>query len=223
MVRKRSRPRFVRIIPPRGYSQRKKKRFYTDEEGRKRPITERKKPLTPPILHKYYYNRLMFREKSSISQREYTKNDWEEGVSKAVGIEKAEEEMIYVINDDENRRGVVKTYKWSHDGPFDKFDYEPVIYFYEKNVSRPSHAISFSHYGYVYHKNLISWNRNDFSPRFPNEFHTPVLKAEKIKIIDGVLSRGAYACAVASLYTRHQKVVETSNVKNGIPPDSVRI
>jgi hypothetical protein len=165
----------------------------------------------------------MFKEKSKVSQREYTKNDWEKGISKAVGIEKAEEEMIYVINDDENCRVVVKTYKWSHDGPFDKVDYEPVIYFYEKNVSRPSHAISFSHYGYVYHKNLISWNRNDFSPRFPNEFHTPVLKAEKIKINDGVLSRGAYAYAVASLYTRHQKAVETSNVKNGIPPDSVRI
>jgi hypothetical protein len=81
--------------------------FYTDEEGRKRPITERKKSLMPPILYKYYYNRLMFKEKSKVSQSEYTKNDWEKGISKAVGIEKAEEEMIYVINDDENRRVVV--------------------------------------------------------------------------------------------------------------------
>jgi len=92
-------------------------------------------------------------------------------------------------------------------------------------VSEPAHAISFSHYGYVYHKNLRPWNGEDYSPRFPNEFHTPVLLSEKVKINDGSLSKGAYACAKAALYLRDQENVEPSNanVKRGLPPSSTKI
>jgi len=158
------------------------------------------------------------------SRKRYIENGRTRPISKAVGVEKAEEEFRHIVIDDENYvRVEVRTYKWSHDGPWDKVDYEPVFWFYEKGSNRPSHAISFSHYGHVYHVNLRSWNRNDFSARFPNEFHTPVLRADRIEIVNGALSRGAYAYAVASLHARQQRPAETSQVQDGLPPNSVEI
>ena len=154
----------------------------------------------------------------------YLRNGRKRAISKAVGVEKAEEELIHNVTDDENYvRVVVKTYKWSHDGPWNKDDYEPVIWLYDKGSNKPSHAVSFAHYGQVFHQHLESWNRNDFSPRFPNEFHTPVLKAKEVRIVDGALSRGAYAYAKASLYTRQQEPVESSEVREGLPPASAEI
>ena len=145
-------------------------------------------------------------------------------ISHAQGVEKAEEVRNYAVPDNAgNVRVRIKTYKWSHDGPFPKDDYEPIVYFYKGGENRPKHAISFSHYGYVYHKNLKSWNTHDYSARFPNEFHTPVLKAEKIKIKNGSLSKGAYACAVASLLLRPQSKAEPSNAVKGLPPNSIEI
>jgi hypothetical protein len=70
---------------------------------------------------------------------------------------------------------------------------------------------------------LKSWNTHDYSARFPNEFHTPVLKAEKIKIKNGALSKGAYACAVASFFLRSQSKAEPSNTVKGMPPNSIKI
>ena len=158
------------------------------------------------------------------SRRRYVKNGWKRAISKAVGVERAEEELIRKVTDDENHvRVVVKTYKWSHDGSWIKDDYEPVIWFYERGSKRPSHAISFSHYGKVLHRHLESWNANDFSPRFPNEFHTPILKAREVRIVDGALSRGAYAYAKASLYTRKQESAESSKIREGLPPASAEI
>jgi len=145
-------------------------------------------------------------------------------ISRAQGIEKAEEVREREINDS-HVRIKVRTYKWSHDGPFPKEDYEPVIYFYNKLENKPKHAISFSHYGYAYHKNIRPWNGDEYSPRFPNEFHTPILLAEKVEIKDGSLSKGAYACAKAALYLREQKIIEPTmaNVKKGLPPSSAEV
>lgn len=151
--------------------------------------------------------------------------EYESYISGAKGLEPAGQVLRKVYrNGQRNIRIVVRTYRWSNDGPFDKEDYEPIIYFYENNKGRPKHAITFSHYGCVYHKNLLPWDGEDYSPRFPNSFHTPLLKAEKVDIKDGVLSWGAYAATrVTSL--REQTSVEPvpSDCETGLPPDSVEI
>lgn len=158
------------------------------------------------------------------SKGRYKKNGAKRFVSKAKGVEKAEDVRTYEVSDEEGYVRIrVRTYKWSHDGPFSKDDYEPIIYFYEKGENKPKYAIAFSHYGYVYYKNIKSWNSNDYSARFPNEFHTPIQKAEKIKIEDGTLSKGAYACAKAALHLGKQESAEPANETKGLPPKTAEI
>jgi len=158
------------------------------------------------------------------SRGRYRENGISKYISGARGIEKAEEVRTFPVSDEEgNICAVVKTYKWSHDGPFQKEDYEPVIYFYEKGEQKPKHAIAFSHYGHVYYKNLKSWNSHDYSPRFPNQFHTPILNADKVEIKNGLLSKGAYACAKAALYMAEQRKVEPTKKMIRPPPKSAEI
>lgn len=139
----------------------------------------------------------------------------------AQGVEDAEEVFKGIFA---NGRIIVRTYFWSHDGFLPKKDYEPIIYFFENSKNKPKHAITFSHYGKVYHKGLKSWNQGDYSPRFPNEFHTPVLLSDEVEIKNGHLSKGAYACAKASLFLRNQKYIENnSKIKSGLSPPFIKV
>ena len=146
--------------------------------------------------------------------------------SLAQGIEPPQRVLrkIYKDNDGDIIM-IIKTYKWSHDGPFQREDNEPIVYLYEKGNNIPKHAISFSHYGYVYHRNLKPWNHDDFSPKFPNSFHTPILRAEEVEIDDGILSKSAYAAARATYALRKQTLIEPpyKEIRDGLPPNSARI
>lgn len=166
---------------------------------------------------------IVARDQRKRIEAERTLNRCKPYISSAKGLETAEEMLtaLHVVGD---VKMVVQTHKWSHDGPFEKQDYEPIIYFYEEDENLPKHAISFSHYGYVYHRNLIPWEDEDYSPRFPNSFHTPVLKAERTEIRNGILSRGAYAAAKMGLIRKQLDVApDSSKRRNGLPPSSIEI
>lgn len=145
-------------------------------------------------------------------------------VNRARGVEPADMVKTRDVTDDNGKlRLRVKTYVWPHDGPFNKMDYEPVMYFYNTEEDNPANAIAFSHYGLVYYKGLQPWDDSDYSPRFPNTFHTPVLKAQKIEIKDGILSRGALAAAQLGLL-RNQVDVESHTIhEGGLPPQKAEI
>lgn len=166
---------------------------------------------------------IVARDERKKNEAERTLRRCELHISGAKGLEAAEE-VLSEIDDLGDVKMVVQTYRWSHDGPFGKQDYEPIIYFYERNEDLPKHAISFSHYGHVYHKNLIPWEDEDYSPRFPNSFHTPVLKAERTEIRNGILSHGAYAAARMGLIRKQLDAAPDSSKRTkGLPPSSIEI
>lgn len=119
---------------------------------------------------------------------------------------------------------VVKTYKWDHDGPFNKDDYEPVVYFFSSRGKRPRHAIAFSHYGYVYHKNVRVRDKSRFSPHFPTSFHTPILRAGKVKVKGGIMAKATHAEAFLEDTVRPLSIIEKpSLIHNGKTPASAQI
>jgi len=101
-------------------------------------------------------------------------------------------------------------------------DYEPVAYFYNSG-GRPTDAIAFSHYGTVLYRGLQPWDDSDYSPRFPNMFHTPVLRSREIEVKDGILSRGALAAAHLGLVLEQKPAEPPSAPKKGLPPKEAEI
>lgn len=121
-----------------------------------------------------------------------------------------------VVDKDGDVRVRIRTYVWDHDGPKVMMDYETIFYFYEKNSDTPLYAITFSHYGLVYHYNLKSWDNSDFSPRFNNDYHTPVLNSD-VHIENGPFARPTYLFAKISGLASTQSNCDAKEIKGGLP------
>jgi len=118
--------------------------------------------------------------------------------------------------------------KWPNDGPIPKADYEPVVYV--TDPSGKTHAVARSHWGLTYFENIKphKGDPENFSPFYPNSWHTPYFEADNVDMPNASLHQKA-TFMLAKLDHRtssptplYKELVAKADIKD-LPPEGLEV